>query len=72
MRKLKKVKASPWNMLSTGEKVLKVIMILVKLALIAAILVAGISLVFAIGFAWLICAALGNDPDANTVYVRRI
>ena len=72
MMKLKKAKTSSWNMLSTGEKVLKVIMILVKLALIAAVVVAGISLLFAMGFMWLMCAALCNSADTNTVYVRWI
>ena len=70
MMKLKKVKTSHWNTLSSGEKVLKVIMILLKVALIAAIFVAGISLALAIGFAWLVCAALCNCSNTNTIYVH--
>lgn len=45
LAKVRKVRAYKWNMLSRGEKVLKVIMKLVKWALIAAVVAGVIALV---------------------------
>ncbi len=49
--KMRKVRMSRWNKLSAGEKVLKVVMKLVKWALVAALVVAvaGVAVVAAVG-----------------------
>ena len=55
--KMRKVKAYKWNMLSSGEKVLKVVMKLVKLALIAVLVAGAVALAAGVGFA--VIVALG-------------
>lgn len=60
MAKMRKVRMSPWNMLSAGEKVMKVAMKLVKIAAIVAV-VAGLFSVFVVlGVAVLMLFVLGG------------
>lgn len=58
--KLRKVRAYKWNMLSSGEKVLKVVMKLVKWALIAAAVVAVFSVVASVVLAVMVALAFAS------------
>lgn len=60
MAKLRKVRAYKWNMLSSGEKVLKVIMKLVKWALIVAAVVGIIALVASVWVAAVIGLSIAS------------
>lgn len=71
--KMRKIKMTPWNRLTRGEKVAKVVMKLVKLAIIAAIAVAvigvAIAVVAAIAVAFGIISAIsGGFTDASRAY----
>ena len=58
--KMRKVKAYKWNMLSSGEKVLKVVMKLVKLALIAVLVAGAVALAAGVGFAVSVALGVAN------------
>ena len=58
--KMRKVKAYKWNMLSSGEKVLKVVMKLVKLALIAVLVAGAVALAAGVGFAVIVALGVAN------------
>lgn len=71
--KMRKLKMTRWNKLTRGEKVAKVVLKLVKYAVIAAIIVLGISVVAAVAIgvfaAFAIASAIaGGFENASNAY----
>ena len=58
--KIKKVRTTPWNMLTTGEKWMKAIMKIVKWGLILAIIAAAIYAFIFLGFLVIFVILLGG------------
>ncbi len=71
--RMRKVRITRWNKLTLGEKILKIVMKLVKAAVIIAIVVAAASVVVAVvggllvGFA-MISAVAGGFSNASRAY----
>ena len=65
--KMRKVKMTRWNKLTTGEKVMKVVMFMVKAALFAALVavVGAVVLGLVVGFAVMNAVAGGFKNAAN-------
>ena len=60
MKKMRKIKMTTWRKRTSGEKVLSVIITLIKLALIIAAVVTVAGVVFAIGFGIFAAFAIVN------------
>ena len=58
--KIRRMRTTCWNNLTTGEKAAKVIISLVKIVLVAALIAAGIGIIVAVAAGALVALAIGS------------
>lgn len=68
--KMKKIKATKWNMLSRGEKVAAVLITLIKFAVIAAAVLAIAGFAFAVFMGFVIASCIVNAIIGGFDYVH--
>ena len=74
--KMRRLKVTRWNKLTIGEKIMKIVITLLKLAAIVALVVTAVSVVFSAAVVFIfiggIIAGLGySGPSEHIVWIRR-